>query len=139
MKFPSGAELEIGIAVYVLAMFGGHYLVRLILKLVRWHTGQKSDKPESLDMWIGCTERAVAITMVIWTPTYVPAFIGAWVALKMAANWQRLKGESEEVRRGSLIALLGNVYSFAIAIGAGLYLNPDAIKAWVPVAKAVSG
>jgi hypothetical protein len=138
VKFPTGNELAIGIAVYALAMFGGHYLVREIMKLVRRHTGQPQ-KISPLDIWIGCTERFIAITMMIVAPSYVLTFIGAWVAAKIAANWQSISNRSPDIRRGHQIALLGNVYSFAIAIIAGVYLNPDAVKAWAPAAKAVSG
>ena len=32
-----------------------------------------------------------------------------------------------ETRQGTLIALLGNVYSFAIAIACGVWVNPNAV------------
>ena len=117
------------IAAYVLSTAVGHFLVSNILDWIKKRVGQKP-KSKALDGFIGCTERFVVTTLVIWTPIYVAPFIGGWVALKMAANWQSIKDRTESVRQGSLIALLGNVYSFAIAIGAGLIVRPDAWQAW---------
>jgi hypothetical protein len=35
-----------------------------------------------------------------------------------------------EARQGTLIALLGNVYSFAIATACGVWVNPNAVVVW---------
>jgi hypothetical protein len=78
-------------------------------------------------MILGATERAVALTLVLLAPPYLASFIGGWVLLKFAIGWQREK-HSDEVARGSFVALIGNVLSFAIAIAIGVYLNPDALK-----------
>jgi len=88
------------------------------------------DKSKALDLWIGCTERAVATTMVIIAPAYVGGFILAWVGAKLAANWQRISPSRPFTRQGTLIALLGSVYSFSIAIGVGLWVQPRALDAW---------
>lgn len=71
-----------------------------------------------LDFWVGSTERSVAMLLMLWAPTHLPTFIGAWVAAKLAANWARLKSEDIEVRQGHLIALIGSVISFGLAIAA---------------------
>jgi hypothetical protein len=86
--------------------------------VIRKRTKQP-DKHGPLDFWLGATERIVVTTLVIWAPTYVAAFIGGWVASKFAANWYR-RDNTDANRKGTLIALIGNVASFAIAIGAGL-------------------
>ena len=112
---------------YLLTLLG-HLPVKWALLGLRRIAGQP-DKPAPLDLFIGSTERLVVTTMVIWTPRYVPAFIGAWMAFKIAANWQRVPNSSM-ARQGTLIGLLGNVYSFAIAIGAGLLANPEALRIW---------
>ena len=67
-------------------------------------------------------------------PAYVAAFIGAWIALKIAANWQRVPNK-QETRQGTLIALLGNVYSFAFAIACGAWANPNAFMVWNTIPK----
>ena len=40
-----------------------------------------------------------------------------------------------EARKGTLIALLGNVYSFAIAIACGVWVNPNAVVVWNTIPK----
>jgi hypothetical protein len=56
------------------------------------------------------------------------AFIGGWVALKFAVGWQRYAGEAEA--GGAMVALIGNVISFAVAIAIGLTVNPSALETW---------
>jgi hypothetical protein len=107
----------------------GYVIVAGILHFLRWRL-QHPDKANELDFWLGGTERTVATALVIWAPGYVGPFIGAWVALKMAANWQRLKSQSAAVRQGTLLALLGNAFSFTIAIGVGVYFNRHALEVW---------
>jgi hypothetical protein len=118
------------IVAYLISILAGHFIVDAILRLARWHLGHR-DKGKFSDIWIGGTERAIATTLVWFAPGYVAPFIGAWIALKIAANWGRLKGDSREVRLGHLIALIGNAWSFAVAIVAGvLLLNPGALAVW---------
>lgn len=121
-------DFSLYVQIYFISILGGFIAVQTLLSIIRRRTGQK-DERKPLDIWLGGTERAVATTLVIWAPGYVAAFIGAWVAIKLAANWQRL-GNSKAARTGTLIALIGNVFSFAIAIGAGIYLNQDALAVW---------
>jgi hypothetical protein len=108
---------------------GGWGLVGCLMWVVRWHVFGRPREGCSgrLEFWLGSVERLVATTMFVWSVSYLPAFIGAWVALKLAANWQRIISASDEVRKGTLMALIGNVFSFAIAIGVGACLNPTAI------------
>ena len=57
-------------------------------------------------------------------PDYLAGFIGGWVALKFAANWKRQGLDADDnVTRGSLLALVGSVISFAVAIGDGWWIN----------------
>jgi hypothetical protein len=93
---------------------------------------------EWLTFFGGVTERAVALTLVLKAPSYLPAFIGGWVLLKFAIGWQRDKygGDKfgdfhdDQVGEQSFLALIGNVLSFAIAIAIGVFLNPKALEAW---------
>ena len=89
--------------------------------------GRRRIAGSTSELWLGSVERLVAAAMFVWHVSYLGAFIGAWVALKLAANWQRLKSTSDEVRKGTLMALIGNVFSFAFAIAVGCWLNPTAI------------
>lgn len=112
---------------------GGWALVGALLWGIRLHVTKR--RPENcwgrLDFWIGSIERTIATAMFVWGIAYLPAFIGAWVALKLAANWQRIKSERAEVRSGTLIVLIGNVFSFAFAIAVGAIVNPLAIGAFI--------
>jgi hypothetical protein len=74
------------IVIYILVMFGGHFLVRIFLTAVRIHTSQ-DDPHKPLDVWIGCIERFVALTIVIVAPSATGPFVLAWVTAKIAANW----------------------------------------------------
>jgi hypothetical protein len=118
---------------YLVACFAGHLVVAALLYGMRRVTLKR--RPELSDLWelsvffIGVTERAVALTLVLWAPPYLPSFIGGWVALKFALGWQRERKTSEALT-GSMLALIGNVLSFAIAIGVGVVLNPEAIFVW---------
>jgi hypothetical protein len=107
-------------------MYGMRWLV-----LKEWRSASFA---EWLDLLVGATERFVALTLVICAPPYLPAFIGGWVALKFALGWQR-EARGDEVQRGSLLAMIGNVLSFAIAVGVGLALNPKALEVWATTAR----
>jgi hypothetical protein len=102
---------------YVIAYFtacvGGYVIVGAYLYCVRRVLGMKSKSFQLLDLLVGCTERAVALTLVLWAPPYVPTFIGGWVLLKFALGWQRTE-HSQEGDQGILLALL--------------YLSPDTLK-----------
>jgi hypothetical protein len=113
------------LVIAALAVFGGWAIVGGCLWIIR-KTVVPQDAPESfawLDFWLGATERGVALGLMLWAKDYLPAFIGAWVAAKLAANWLRLKSEDIEVRRGHLIALIGSALSFALAIGAAVLIQ----------------
>ena len=130
----------IWIGIYLLAIFGGWAFVGLCLFTMRamiGHPGKRSFR--MLDFFLGGMERAIAITLVIWAPSYLSSFIGAWIAFKFAANWQRIPLQVNEktnadglkvVTEGSLLFLIGSAISFTIAILAGVFLNPHALEIW---------
>jgi hypothetical protein len=114
-----------------LIVFGLLFAMRRCLRL----------ETEGLDwgvFFLGNTERLVAVALVVWAPSYLPSFIGGWVVLKFALGWQARmsdkehpsKEERDKIRQGSMLAMIGNVLSFAIAIAVGWVLNPDALKVW---------
>jgi len=112
----------------------GWLLVGATMALIRWCVfGDSKPVKDSfgwLDFWLGTIERVVAATMFVLHVSSLPGFIGAWIAFKLAANWQRIKSESDPARKGTLIALIGSVLSFAFAIGVGYCLNPAALSAF---------
>jgi hypothetical protein len=101
------------------------------------------DTSQLMDVWLGGTERIVALTLFVLSQANLPWFIGAWVAAKYALNWNRwpmqekdastaraataivkqrsAKEELADAAQGGLLALIGNVLSFGIAIAAGFF------------------
>lgn len=141
------------IGVYAVSIVGGWLIVSMILWVMSRSAGLPRPFSEWIDFWLGGTERAVATTLVIVAPKYLSSFIGAWVALKLAANWNRQpikknekdsekeqgqnaharrvdKHDPENFARRALLALIGSVLSFSIAIGCGLLIFPDALIVW---------
>jgi hypothetical protein len=121
---------------YILACIAGWLAVACALYVMRRLVLKEKNRPPFID-WIsffgGATERAVALTLVLKAPPYLPAFIGGWVLLKFAIGWQREKRDDDdekEVATQSFLALIGSVLSFAIAIAIGLALNPKALDVW---------
>jgi hypothetical protein len=121
------------VAAYLGVCVAGWLAVAVCLYVMRWLVLQKENRPAFSD-WPaflgGAVERAVALTLVLLAPPYLPPFIGGWILLKFAIGWQREKHD-DEVAKGSFLALIGNVLSFAIAIGVGVFLNPTALETWV--------
>ncbi|WP_271079488.1 hypothetical protein [Aurantiacibacter sp. MUD61] len=89
--------------------------------------GMKGPAFRMMTFYVGGVERMITLTLVLWAPAQLPLFIGGWIALKMAANWQRQKGA--DAAQGNLLALVGNALSFSIPIAVGVWLNPTAITA----------
>src|SRR5690348_2917318 len=112
---------------------------------MRWRLGLKTTNP--LTDWdvlfLGNTERWVAVALVVWAPTYLPGFIGGWVLLKFALGWQAKMSDKpqpwtesrnklrpltkeedrEKLRQESMLAMIGSVLSFTVAIGIGYVLH----------------
>lgn len=123
---------------YVFVTIIGHFTTAIFLKSIarivkgneegekyEWHFLAKDDR---LNFFIGATERAIALTIILAAPKQLFIFIGGWIALKMAAYWQRFVGNTHAV--DNQIAILGNAISFSFAIGVGVLLNPHAVEIW---------
>ena len=98
----------------------------VLMHLLRSGAGYSRRLFKPLDFWVGATERATATTLVLVAPGYVAAFAGGWIALKLAVKWQR--SPEPEALDGGLMAMVGGVWSFAIAIAAGVWANPGALQ-----------
>jgi hypothetical protein len=84
------------VLVYVTVCVGGHFVVGACLYVMRRLA--LKHRPGFFDwsvFFIGATERAVALTLVLVAPPYLPAFVGGWVVLKFALGWQRETKNSE--------------------------------------------
>jgi hypothetical protein len=77
-------------------------MVASLMSLMRWTTKLPKEKTYTMSLfWIGGTERLIATTLVILAPRYVGPFIATWVALKLAASWQRMPGSKESGENGN--------------------------------------
>jgi hypothetical protein len=75
------------------AIFGGFWIVGHCLKFLRAKIPNSKPPDNSfstLDFYLGATERAVAIVLYLFAPANLIWFIGGWVTLKFALNWQRI-------------------------------------------------
>ena len=97
----------------------GFGFVGSLMAVMRRTTGHKGPAFEWSSYWVGCAERGVTTALTIWQPDNLKWFIGAWVTAKLAANWKRMTN-SEQTRLGHVLALVGNLLSFAFAIVVGL-------------------
>ena len=104
-------------AAYVLSLAGGWLIAGIGVYFMRKSLGKPRPFFRWIDIWIGFTERAIATSLILFVPgyNYLAAFIGGWMGLKFAANWQRqnVKG----IEQISLVSLVGSAISFAVAIG----------------------
>jgi hypothetical protein len=109
---------------YLLSVGLGAVFVTYCLRAIRALTKQPQDRGNLLAILLGCVERAVATTLILYASGhYLPQFIGAWVTLKFAASWSRYKGI--KYAEGHIIGLIGSVLSFGFAIWATLQMRPD--------------
>jgi hypothetical protein len=131
--------MTITIPRYVIVLFAiilltilGWGLVGALMRVMRWHVGVSTKESwGAMDLWLGSAERLVAATLFALCVPALPAFIGGWIALKFAANWNRIKSEQNAVRKGALMAMIGSVASFTLAIVGGYLINPQAISCFV--------
>jgi hypothetical protein len=116
---------------YLLTCVGGWLAVACALWGMRRLVLDKNRPPfiDRVGILVGVTERAVALTLVLMAPSYLPSFIGGWVLLKFAIGWQREK-HGDQIAEQSFLALIGSVVSFAIAIAIGVALNQKALDVW---------
>lgn len=117
--------------VYGLSVAGGWLITGLAMHVMYSTIGHRQGTRywlfKWMHLWIGGTERAVATTLLIWAPKLLAGFVAGWVVLKVAANWQRQPGA--EFGERHLLALVGSVVSFTVAIVAGLIYRPQALVA----------
>ncbi len=88
---------------------------------------KSTERIEWIPIIVGIFERAIVTTLVIWTPKLTTAFIGGWMALKVAGGWGLLKEPTTRNRATFFIGLLGNVVSLGWAIAVGVYVAPNSV------------
>jgi hypothetical protein len=117
------------VAIYLIVLIVGHFFVASCLYAMRRLVRVKPLPPftEWLNFFIGGTERSVAWALYLWAPSNLPTFIGGWVLLKFAVGWQRRAKEpnvdGDFVEKSAMLALIGNILSFATAIAGGYLIT----------------
>ena len=90
-------------------------------------THDTTERIEWIPVLVGIIERTIVTTLIIWTPKLIPAFIGGWMALKVAGGWGLLRNPTTRNRATFFIGLLGNVVSLGWAIAVGVYVSPGSL------------
>jgi len=130
------------LGVYLISIIGGWLIAGLSVNGLRYLIGWPRDEPfHRVDFMVGGTERLLATTFYLFAPKVLPGFIGAWIAFKLAANWHRRNpanfdrtkltrdiSSEQAITYASFVALIGNVISFAIAIGAGMLIRMENVS-----------
>jgi hypothetical protein len=125
---------------YAISLGGGGLLARYWVVFLKKRIDPQYDSTTRLgvlDWSLGILERAITTTLIIWAPTLAAPFIGGWVALKFAANWEKrdVDGDfhaQQQIARHRLTGIVGSTISIVVAVAVGLALNPHAIQAWTP-------
>lgn len=124
------------VGIVLIALIAGHVGAGAFLWVLRdwWQKIEKEDlDPDSrpVPVWVtGGIERAIFSLPIAYLPnpqnvSLIGAGMIAWLALKMATNWNRIWAEEDEVKRtrrtrGALAALLAGVVSLSFAVWGGL-------------------
>lgn len=128
----TGAQMICGGAGLAAAMVAGHFGTGWFLEFLERSAGLgRRSEEKRVPAWItGGFERLLTFGLVV---TDFPGFqnvILAWLAAKLAANWQRAEPanateiERQEYRTRAQIALMAGVLSIAFAYFGGMVAKP---------------
>lgn len=111
-------------------VFGGGAIIGAFISMMQRHLkivppDERCSGFNRLVFFVGATERVAAVLLIVFAPVYTAPFVGGWIALKYAANWQ--PRDAPFARQKSLLALIGTVWSFGFGILAGCIINPTAL------------
>jgi hypothetical protein len=98
-----------------------NFPVRLFVHWVRRRTGIDEPKYARVPPFIlGTFERYLAFILVAAQVEGTATILVAWMAAKLAANWQRREEADYGVRANTLIALMAGTLSLGIGVLGGL-------------------
>lgn len=101
----------------------GHYLAQMIVVAMR-----EEQDPAGLRRGavVGLVERSALAAALVAPLTWsvVGPWVGGWVTIKLALNWQtRLKDNGKDARVGAMSALAATVVSLGLAVAGGLLIR----------------
>jgi undecaprenyl pyrophosphate phosphatase UppP len=115
------------VAGLVIALGLGHFAVKWFLDSVRAESDVPADRPGAgVPNWIiGLFERTFAFLIILAAVEGAYAVLGAWIAAKLALNWQRhpYKDDPEEerlVRVYGISALMAGILSLGFGVVGGV-------------------
>ncbi len=76
-----------------------------------------------LSVVVGMVERTVITALVAWSIPGTAAFIGAWVATKMAGGWSSWSSGTVYARSMLFVGLLGSLLSVLFAVIGGIIVR----------------
>jgi hypothetical protein len=126
---------------YVVSLIGGHFIagfsVIYLKRSIDSTYDPKTSRNTAIDWSIGIIERGITTTLVIWAPSLAGPFIGGWIALKFAANWDKraVAGDDiaqQNIARHRLVGIVGSCVSLIVAVAVALIIHPMSLSAWVP-------
>jgi hypothetical protein len=113
------------VASLALTLLLGHFAVKWFVALVRKLSNLTERYPEAVPAWIvGMFERAMTFVLFLFAVEDAGTVLIAWMAAKLAANWQRRELTNNErkslwIRAQTFVALMAGVLSLAIGVLGG--------------------
>lgn len=132
-------QLICGGAGLAAAMVAGHYGTEWFYGLLNGsaHLGPRPDPEKRVPPWItGAFERLLTFLLVVSNFPNFQNVILAWLAAKLAANWQRAEptnasdSERQEYRTRSLIAVMAGIVSIGFGCFGGVIARPHPPFSW---------
>jgi len=122
----------LGFALGVVILLMMHYPMGWLVDWLR-RKGKVEDAPstkeEGLPVWIvGSFERLLAFVLVLFDVPSAGTLLAAWIAAKLAANWQRYPSNEadkfgREYRVQTFVALVAGVVSVGLGCLVGLVIR----------------
>ena len=94
---------------------GGYVVVGLLVKCLRYFTGDKPRRASVPAAITGLIERAVFTLLIAYEVEDIGTLMAGWLALKLASNWNRPERTGKDTAAFAFTALLAGLVSMAVA------------------------
>jgi hypothetical protein len=121
------------ILIGVLVVLAAYFPIDMLIVWLREQSrvkGSRSAEEIGVPVWIvGSFERIAAFALGLFDVRNAGVMLGAWLAAKLAASWQRYPTdktdmeENRQVRAGHLVALIVGIVSVAFGFLTGLLIR----------------
>lgn len=113
------------IFLFLITYLVGDLGVDAFYHIVRWLSDDREKYPQAVPRWVvGAFERTMAFLLFLFAVDNAATVLIAWMAAKLAANWQRRDLTDNErkslwIRKRTFIALMTGVLSLAVGVAGG--------------------